>query len=327
MVDNVHSVLEFVHHDVPDRPPAPRRAAASVPAPEPAPAAAAARPASAGGLVWLDEPAPPRATEQLSRERIVTAAIGLADREARGEITMRAVAAALGARSPMALYRYVGSKDGLADLMVDQVYGLVAVPRGQGWRPALHGLGRTAWDAVQRHPWFARLAFSRPPLGPGALRLYDAALAELEPLPLDAATRMGFISTVLGHVLGLGPGPARRAGHARPAPACAPTTTWAGRPRPTWSASPPPASIPHFSRWAADLARYAPEPQSFGQVLDWLLDGLATLVPAPSGPPARPLRPSPPGRASGVRLLLGLRGPVSLTPYPGTAANLGPWPD
>ena len=43
---------------------------------------------------------------------------------------------------------------------------------------------------------------------------------------------------------------------------------------------------PHFSRWAADPARYAPEPQSFGQVLDWLLDGLATLVPAPSGPPA-----------------------------------------
>ena len=271
--------------NVPDRPPAPRRAAASVPAPEPAPAAAAARPASAGGLVWFDEPAPPRATEQLSRERIVTAAIGLADREARGEITMRAVAAALGARSPMALYRYVGSKDGLADLMVDQVYGLVAVPRGQGWRPALDGLGRTAWDAVRRHPWFARLAFSRPPLGPGALGLYDAALAELEPLPLDAATRMGFISTVLGHVLGSGL--ALLEEQAMRARTGLPTDDDLGR-----AAAPYLERIaaagqhPHFSRWAADPARYAPEPQSFGQVLDWLLDGLATLVPAPSGPPA-----------------------------------------
>jgi hypothetical protein len=53
----------------------------------------------------------------------------------------------------MALYRYVGSKNGLADLMADQVYGQLTVIRGDGWRPALRGLGRSGWDAVQRHPW------------------------------------------------------------------------------------------------------------------------------------------------------------------------------
>jgi AcrR family transcriptional regulator len=265
--------------NVPARPPAPRCAAASVPAPESTPAPAAARPASAGGLVWFDEPAPPRATEQLSRERIVTAAIGLADREARGEITMRAVAAALGARSPMALYRYVGSKDGLADLMVDQVYGLVVVPRGQGWRPALHGLGRTAWDAVQRHPWFARLAFSRPPLGPGALGLYDAALAELEPLPLDAATRMGFISTVLGHVLGSGL--ALLEEQAMRARTGLPTDDDLGRAAaPYLERIAAAGTYPHFSRWAADPQRDAAPFPRFEQILDWLLDGLAdTLTP------------------------------------------------
>ena len=148
-----------------------------------------ARPPGSGGLVWFDEPAPPRAAEQLSRGKIVAAAIELADREPGGEITMRAVAGLLGARSPMALYRYVGSKDGLADLMADQVYGQLTVPRGGGWRPALRGLGETGWDAVQRHPWFARLAFSRPPLGPRAIGVYDAALAELEPLGLDEIGR------------------------------------------------------------------------------------------------------------------------------------------
>jgi AcrR family transcriptional regulator len=237
------------------------------------------------GLIWYDHPEPPGTAERLSRPRIIAAAIALADAEPSGVITMRAVAGRLGARSPMALYRYVGSKDGLADLMVDQVYGLVVVPRGQGWRPALHGLGRTAWDAVQRHPWFARLAFSRPPLGPGALGFYDAALAELEPLPLDAATRMGFISTVLGHVLGSGL--ALLEEQAMRARTGLPTDDDLGR-----AAAPYLERIaaagqhPHFSRWAADLGRNAPAPQSFGQVLDWLLDGLATLVPAPSGPPA-----------------------------------------
>ncbi|HEY3978050.1 MAG TPA: TetR/AcrR family transcriptional regulator C-terminal domain-containing protein [Streptosporangiaceae bacterium] len=238
-----------------------------------------ARPPGSGGLVWFDEPAPPRATEQLSRGKVVAAAIDLADAEPRGEITMRAVAARLGARSPMALYRYVGSKDGLTDLMADQVYGQLAVPRGGGWRPALRGLGETGWDAVRRHPWFARLAFSRPPLGPHAIAVYDAALAELEPLGLDAATRMGFISTVLGHVLGSGlalleeqamrtsVGLHSDADLDRAAAPYLQRIAAAGQ-------------HPHFSRWAADPGRHAPGPQSFGQVLEWLLDGLATLIPA-----------------------------------------------
>ncbi|MER7989908.1 TetR/AcrR family transcriptional regulator [Streptomyces noursei] len=240
------------------------------------------RPAS-GGLVWFDEPAPPRATEQLSRARIVAAALELADEQVPGEITMRALAARLGVRSPMALYRYVGSKDGLVDLMTDEVYGQMTVPRGQGWRDALRGLGRTSWDAVQRHPWFARLAFSRPPMGPNALRLYDTALAELEPLGLDAATRMRFLSTVLGHVLGSGLALLEeqtmraRVGFRSDSDLDAAAAPYLAR----IAAA---GQHPHFSSWAADPQRLDAEPQSFEQVLEWLLDGLATLV--PPAPPA-----------------------------------------
>src|SRR5687768_16809107 len=97
-------------------------------------------PSQPGGLVWFDEPAPPRASEQLSRERIVAAAIALADADVRGEVTMRAVAARVGSSTPMSLYRYVGSKDGLTDLMVDEVYGELKVPQGE-WRTGLRGLG------------------------------------------------------------------------------------------------------------------------------------------------------------------------------------------
>lgn len=227
--------------------------------------------------LWLEEPEPPRTRPALSRAEIVGAAIGLADREPGGEITMRALAASVGVRSPMALYRYVGSKDGLADLMADQVYGQFAVPRGRGWRPALRSLGRSGWAAVQAHPWFARLAFARPPLGPNALALYEAALAELDPLGLPAATRMGFVNTVLGHVLGSGLALLEeQTMRARADIAGDEDLTAAVEPYLTRIAAA--GAHPHFSAWAADPARHDQPPQTFDTILDWLLDGLATLA-------------------------------------------------
>jgi AcrR family transcriptional regulator len=231
-----------------------------------------------GGLVWFDQPAPPRATPQLSRDRVVAAAIELADRQPTGEITMRALAAELGVRSPMALYRYVGSKDGLTDLMTDQVYGQLMVARGDGWRAALRGLGRSGWAAVQRHPWFARLAFSRPPLGPHALGIYDAALAELEPLGLDAATRMGFISAVLGQVLAAGLALLEeQAMRARTGLVTEADLDRAAAPYLERIAAA--GAHPYFSRWAADPGRDAAGFPRFEQVLDWVLDGLASTLP------------------------------------------------
>jgi AcrR family transcriptional regulator len=231
----------------------------------------------AGGLVWFDQPAPPRSTAPLSRDRIVAAATDLADREPGGEVTMRALAVRLGVRSPMALYRYVGSKDGLADLMADQVYGRITVRRGEGWRPALRELGTSGWAAVQRHPWFARLAFSRPPLGPNALALYDAALAELDPLALPAATRMGFVNTVLGHVFGSGLAlleeRTMRAGAGLPA-----DEDLARSAAPYLERIAATGAYPHFTRWAADPDRHAAAPQTFEAILEWLLDGLAALT-------------------------------------------------
>jgi AcrR family transcriptional regulator len=231
-----------------------------------------------GGLVWYDSPAPPRTTEPLSRERIVAVATELADQEPSGEVTMRALANSLGVRSPMALYRYVGSKDGLADLMADQVYGRLTVRRGEGWRPALRELGTSGWAAVQHHPWFARLAFSRPPLGPNALATYDAALAELDPLGLPAATRMGFVNTVLGHVLGSGLALLEeRTMRARVGLATDDDLAAAAVPYLERIAAA--GQFPHFSRWAADPDRRHLQPQTFEAILEWLLDGLASLIP------------------------------------------------
>jgi AcrR family transcriptional regulator len=227
--------------------------------------------------LWLDEPEAPRTRPALTRERVVQAAIALADEEASGHITMRTLAERLGVRSPMALYRYVGSKDGLADLMTDEVYGGFTVATGQGWRPALRELGLTGWQAVRRHPWFARLAFSRPPLGPNALALYEAALGELDPLDLPAATRMGFVNTVLGHVFGSGlalleeQSMRSRIGVESDAELSDAAAPYHAR----IAAA---GAHPHFSRWVADPQRHAPAPQDFETILEWLLDGLDTII-------------------------------------------------
>lgn len=235
------------------------------------------------GLIWFDHPEPSGGAERLSRSRIVEAAMALADEEPGGAVTMRAVAGRLGVRSPMALYRYVASKDGLDDLLVDAVYGTVTVPVGQGWRAALHGLGHSGRDAMLCHPWAARLAYSRPPIGPNALRLYDSALSELDPLGLDAATRMGFVNTVLGHVFGSGLALLEeRAMRARVGQATDADLGSAVAPYLVRVAEG--GHHPHFSRWAADAGRHEPQPQTFGQILEWLLDGLQTLTPAAGEP-------------------------------------------
>jgi AcrR family transcriptional regulator len=227
-------------------------------------------------VVWFQDPGS-RQPEPLSRARIVAAATALADEEPSGEVTMRTLASRLGVRSPMALYRYIGSKDGLADLMADYVYGKFTVTSGEGWRAALHSLGTSGWAAVRKHPWFARLAFSRPPLGPNALEVYDVALAELEPLDLPAATRMGFINTVLGHVLGSGL--ALLEEHTMRARAgITSEEDLANAAEPYLARIAETGMYPHFSRWAADPDRLAPQPQDFETILDWLLSGLATMA-------------------------------------------------
>ena len=112
-----------------------------------------------GPLVWtLPEP-PGRPAASLSRPAILAAALAVADAEGARALTMRRVATELGSSTPMSLYRYVGSKDGLVDLMIDAVYGEVGLPeRPSGdWRADLEPLTRRTWAVIQHHLWFGEL--------------------------------------------------------------------------------------------------------------------------------------------------------------------------
>ncbi|WP_033287964.1 TetR/AcrR family transcriptional regulator [Amycolatopsis jejuensis] len=129
-------------------------------------------------LVW-ERPEPPEraAPVPLSRAHIVETACALADSGGLEAVSLRKVAAALGA-GPMRLYGYLGTKEELLDLMVDAVYAEIPLPDpATGWRPALRALAHACRAAAQRHEWFADLLGGRPSLGPHALAYLEASLA------------------------------------------------------------------------------------------------------------------------------------------------------
>jgi AcrR family transcriptional regulator len=154
-------------------------------------------------LIWA-QPDPPPRRQALGREPIVTAAIGLADAAGPDALTMQAVAARLGSYSAMALYRYVHSKDGLVDLMLDRAAGEIPVPDGPGadWRADLYELAVATRRMIQRHPWFAALYHTRPPAGPHLMRRLEFMLTVLVARGATAAEAMTFAALLDRHVVG-----------------------------------------------------------------------------------------------------------------------------
>jgi AcrR family transcriptional regulator len=117
---------------------------------------------------WARSPAPstvgPLPEEALTAERIVAAAVAVADAEGLAGVSMRRIAAGLGV-VPMALYRYVSDKDDLLLRMLDA--GLrewrPPVDPPAGWRPRVEAAARALWATFRRHPWLAQaLSVTRP---------------------------------------------------------------------------------------------------------------------------------------------------------------------
>ncbi|HWH97007.1 MAG TPA: TetR/AcrR family transcriptional regulator C-terminal domain-containing protein [Pseudolysinimonas sp.] len=115
----------------------------------------------------------------LTRERVLVAAIDLADEAGLEAVSMRRVGTALGVEA-MSLYRHVRNKDDLLDGMVDAVIArFPARDESLDWRESLRTLVRGAHDVLLAHPWVAGLATSRPAVGPARLRFVDAVLGSL----------------------------------------------------------------------------------------------------------------------------------------------------
>lgn len=142
---------------------------------------------------------------ELSRERIVRAAIEIADAEGIAALSMRRVAGALGVAT-MSLYRHVPGKDELTLLMVDTAAGDFPFParRPAGWRPCLEFAARLLWTMFRRHPWAAEvLSMTRPQMLPNLLDYAEWTMGALDELGLGMNTMMNIYLTVFGHVRGV----------------------------------------------------------------------------------------------------------------------------
>ena len=143
----------------------------------------------------------------LGRERLVRAAIALADADGRAALSMRRLAAEVGV-GPMALYRHVPDKDELLRLMADAAFGEEALPEPgpAGWRARLELGARVQWRAYRRHPWLAPILLNslvRPPVVASALRHVDWSLRALADSGLDHETMLQVVVTLNGYVGGL----------------------------------------------------------------------------------------------------------------------------
>ena len=142
----------------------------------------------------------PRPT--LSREEITRIAIELADAEGLDAVSMRRIAAKLGAGAT-SLYWYVSSKDDLYELMVDEIVGEIRVPEPSGdWQHDLREVARAIHAMLQRHPWMVLLGI-RPVMGPRTRRFGDFAPRVFDPLDLDAATRIKVLATLNNFLYGV----------------------------------------------------------------------------------------------------------------------------
>src|SRR3954465_14002727 len=119
---------------------------------------------------------PPTGRARLSRERVLRAAVALADAGGLEALTMRRLGEELGVEA-MSLYKHVANKDDLLDGMVDLVFAEIELPSGDAdWRTAMRARAVSARTALMRHPWATTLMQARTAPGPATLRHHDTVI-------------------------------------------------------------------------------------------------------------------------------------------------------
>ncbi len=151
-------------------------------------------------LAWGVAANPQRGPKrELSIERIVEAAVEIADRDGLGAVSMSSVATSLGFTT-MSLYRYVSAKEDLILLMQEYGTGLppATIAAASGWRAGMRLWSAASLEAYRAHPWLIEIPITGPPNTPNNLAWMDAALAVLAETPMTAAERIGVLLLVTG---------------------------------------------------------------------------------------------------------------------------------
>jgi AcrR family transcriptional regulator len=221
-----------------------------------------------------------RRRDPLTRGAIVDAALRVLDAEGLDGFSMRRVADELdtGAAS---LYWHVGSKDGLLDLILDEVMREQEVPDPdpEHWREQLKEVARTMRRTILRHRDIVRISIGRVPMGPNALRLSERVLAILRaggvPDELAVQSFLLMISAVNGFTMDEG-------GYAVDAPEGAPSLDESGELVRAYLVALPAEQFPNLNELADHFA-ITDQDARFELLLDLFVDGLAARARAGEG--------------------------------------------
>lgn len=161
-------------------------------------------PARSLALLWrTSERTSRKGKPDLSVDRIVRAAIEVADTEGLQALSMRRVAERLSVGT-MSLYTYVPGKPELLDVMLDTVSAETARPDDVpgGWRGRLEQIARENWKLYLRHPWLLQVATSRPVLGPNVTAKYEYELCAIDGIGLTDLEMDAVLTLITGFVHG-----------------------------------------------------------------------------------------------------------------------------
>jgi AcrR family transcriptional regulator len=138
----------------------------------------------------------------LSRERILRAALTLADEDGIEALTMRRLGRELGFEA-MSLYNHVRSKDDLLDGALDQVLDECEQPAPDGpWVVAVRRSAISVNRALRRHPWACTLLMRSAGMRPARLGYMDSLLGRLRGAGFPAESAYDAYHVLDGHIFG-----------------------------------------------------------------------------------------------------------------------------
>jgi AcrR family transcriptional regulator len=137
----------------------------------------------------------------LSRDRVLHAAVELADASGVEALTMRRLGDELGFEA-MSLYRHVANKQDLLDGMLDLVLAEWQLPAGPDWREAVRTSASSVHDSLRRHRWAAQLLMTGTHLRPARLQYMNGLLGALRAGGFDADTTYHVYHLLDGYIFG-----------------------------------------------------------------------------------------------------------------------------
>jgi AcrR family transcriptional regulator len=140
--------------------------------------------------------------DHLSRERVLDAAIKLADAGGLGSLSMRKLGHELGVEA-MAIYYHFANKEQILDGIVDLVFGEIELPvAGPAWKTAMRRRAISVRDAMARHRWAIGMMESRVNPGPANLRHHDAVIGSLLAAGFDMTMAAHAYALLDGYIYG-----------------------------------------------------------------------------------------------------------------------------